>query len=52
MYDLFHAPLALRSLQRDDEVGRRKEADLSAHVCGDQPERDGKMRLPGARWPE
>src|SRR6185437_4513059 len=49
MHDLLHAPLALRGLQRDDEVGGRQEADFPALVRGDQPERDGKMRLTGAR---
>lgn len=52
MHDLLHAPLPLRGLERDDEVGGRQEADFPALVRGDQPEGDGKVRLTGARWPE
>jgi len=51
MHDLFDAPLALRGLQRDSESSRQ-EADLPALVRGDQPEGDGKVGFPGARWPE
>jgi hypothetical protein len=52
MHNLLYASLPLRSLQCDDEVGSRQEADLPTLVRGNQAKCDGEVGLTGTRWPK